>query len=164
MKTSVTGDRKEKEHFCDCSSIPCCNFPETERSFVWNRSRPVRAFLCNFYAAQTSFVWGTYLWATYPVSPLSSRKATKCFSPSRTHLPTVPTCIYHSSSPCVCNSFCSSTSNCVPAPVQCNCKHTSLMCFEDQKCHFCANPPTYACTFAFDTFGSILESRITGQQ
>ena len=79
MKTSVTGDRKEKEHFCDCSSIPCCNFPETERSFVWNRSRPVRAFLCNFYAAQTSFVWGTYLWATYPVSPLSSRKATKCF-------------------------------------------------------------------------------------
>ena len=43
--------------------------------------------------------------------------------------------------------------------------HTSLMCFEDQKCNFCANPPTYACTFAFDTFGSILESRIlTGQQ
>ena len=125
MKTSVTGDRKEKEHFCDCSSIPCCNFPETERSFVWNRSRPVRAFLCNFYAAQTSFVCGTYLWATYPVSPLSSRKATKCFSPSHTHLPTVPTCIYHSSSPCVCNSFCSSTSNCVPAPVI---VHTPLSC------------------------------------
>ena len=58
-------------------------------------------------------------------------KPLNVFSPSNC------TCIYHSSSPCVCNSFCSSTSNCVPAPVQCNCKHISQVLWRSKVSFLC---------------------------
>ena len=78
--TSVTSDRQVKGIEGICAILPPCNFPETERSFVWNRSLPLWDLFCAILTHSPHLSGGHISEQATQLAPLLS--TAKCFSPS----------------------------------------------------------------------------------
>ena len=78
--TSVTSDRQVKGIQGICAILPPCNFPETERSFVWNRSPLLWDLFCAILTHSPHLSGGHISEQAAQLAPLLS--TAKCFSPS----------------------------------------------------------------------------------